>query len=343
MRYIKSLLCAAAALAVSLASCTGDQALPPLTFPDGLGDSKIGNGSWDSPLSAYQASLGTIPHDEFGMDITECWVTGYIVGWVNVDVSNSNIELGADFSLPATVNTNILIASRPDETNPLLVASVQLPSGKVRDALNLRDNDGNMGKLVTIYGQVGSKYCGAYGVRSVSDYAWDDKGKEPDPNMVLPSGSINIWVPALLQDQQGFTFEQGGSAEIWKHSTQYGLVAKSTAAVSDAWAVSPSIDLTGFESPRIMLHQAANFFTDQETFRQMCRIVARVAGTDEWKDIELPYYPDGHSWNFGYSGYANLDEYAGKVIEIGLNYTSTPQVYGTWEIDKITVTGVYKK
>lgn len=163
-------------LTALLTGCTGDQALPPLYKPEAMGDARLGNGLWNAPMAAYQVALGSIPTDEFGVNRTQCWVTGYIVGWVNTQISTSNIEAAADFTVPASLATNILIASRPDEKNPLNVATVQLPYGDVRNALNLLDHPENLYQQVTIYGHVGSKYCGAYGVRSVTEYAWGDQG-----------------------------------------------------------------------------------------------------------------------------------------------------------------------
>ncbi|MDE5795968.1 MAG: choice-of-anchor J domain-containing protein [Muribaculaceae bacterium] len=344
------LLLASGAVMLSLGACTGDQALPPLNMPEALGDATIGDGEWETPMSAYQASLGTIPHDIYGLDKTEAWVTGYIVGWVNVDISNSNIELGADFSVPATAATNIMIASRPDETNPAYVATVQLPSGAVRNALNLKDHPENLHTQVTLYGQVGSKYCGAYGVRSVSAYNWGDKGLEPDPAMTPPAGSRTVWTASLTTDMQGFTFDQGAPStagfEVWKHSTVYGLVATGgragSAVTCDAWAISPVIDLTDYVQPRLFVHQAANYFTNTVNFLEMTRTVVREVG-GEWIEVDLPYSPIGNSWTFSDSGYGVIDGMAGKKIQIGFNYTSTTDMSGTWEIDKVTVTGVYNK
>ena len=336
---------------LSFTACTGDQALPPINKPEALGDANLGNGDWDSPMAAYQAALGTVPHDEFGYDKSEAWVTGYIVGWVNVDISNSNLALAADFTVPAKVNTNIMIASNPDEKDPANIATVQLPSGDVRKALNLQDHPENLGELVTVYGTVGIKYCGQYGVRSVSDYVWGDEGKEPDPNMVLPAGSREFFSVDLTKGMEGFTFNQGtpsqANFETWKYSEKYGLVATGGkapgAVVTDAMAISPEIDLTNYTQIRLMVHQAANYFTNSANFLQMTSTLVREVGATEWQQLEVPYPPAGNSWTFGNSGYMILDDYAGKKVEIGFRYTSTSALSGTWEIDKVTVAGVYSK
>ncbi|MDE6835499.1 MAG: hypothetical protein K2J03_00905, partial [Muribaculaceae bacterium] len=273
---IKTLVISALAL-TGLSACTGDQALPPINKPEGLGEAKLGNGAWNTPMAAYQAAIGTIPHDDYGYDMSEAWVTGYIVGWVNVDISNSNLALAADFTVPAKVATNIMIASRPDETDPAYIATVQLPSGEIRNALNLLDHPENLGSEVTVYGTVGIKYCGQYGVRTVTDYLWGDQGKEPDPNMVMPAGArevvkwdftkglngvtfTNIAIPSKY-DEESKEDKEYPDFETWKYSDQYGLVAtggKTPAMACDAMDITSEIDLPNYTQPRMMLHQAAN-------------------------------------------------------------------------------------
>lgn len=362
MKRIKNILLGALAL-LSFTACTGDQALPPINKPAGLGEANLGNGEWNTPMAAYQAALGTVPHDDFGYDRSEAWVTGYIIGWVNVDISNANLALAADFTLPAGVNTNIMIASDPNEKDPANIATVQLPSGDVRKALNLQDHPENLGAQVTIYGTVGNKYCGQYGVRTVTDYVWGDQGKEPDPNMVLPAGAREFFSLDLTKGTQGFTFDQGEAIdkngnlvpdfETWKYSSQYGLVAtggvanvdveKSKAVMTDAMAISPEIDLSDYVNIRMMVHQAGNYFNNAENFSQMTSTLIRVVGTEEWEELQMPYSPAGNSWTFTDSGYIPLDDYAGKKVQIGFRYTSTITLSGSWEIDKLTVAGVYSK
>lgn len=116
------------------------------------------------------------------------WVTGYIVGWVEGQVLSD----GAHFTAPATVASNILLAASPDEKNVVNCIPVQLLSKTdVRTALNLQDNVGNLGKQVTIKGNLES-YFGTAGIKSPTLYAWGDKGDEngttPDNPPVSGSG-----------------------------------------------------------------------------------------------------------------------------------------------------------
>lgn len=161
----------------SLASCQGDVDMPPVAEPvPGLSE-KVGNGEWDKPLNAYQVRAGYDSKD------ANVWATGWIAGWIDTDANLSHTldAVSATFTLPATVNSNLLLYPEPlpeniEDINWELCATVQLPSGKVRDALNLVNNPDVLGKQVSLYGTSGSKYCGQYGLRSCTEFNWGDKG-----------------------------------------------------------------------------------------------------------------------------------------------------------------------
>jgi uncharacterized protein YdeI (BOF family) len=114
-----------------------------------------GNGTADSPYNvggAMAAGSGT-----------GVYVKAYIVG----NVEGQVLATGAKFSTDGDSQTNILIAASPDETNVDNCMPVQLPTGAIRTALNLKDNPGNYKKEVTLYGNI-EKYFGATGLKSVT-------------------------------------------------------------------------------------------------------------------------------------------------------------------------------
>lgn len=346
MKNIKILLSLMLLLAAGLTSCDNDYAQPPVTLPEG----GVGTGAWDNPMTAYQALLGSVNEN-----YTTPWVKGYIVGYINTNVSNSLSAATAEFNAVNAVQTNMLIAMDPNETNWENCATVQLPSGDVRNALNLSAHPENLGKLVCIQGTTGSKYCSAYGVRSVSAYNWGNMetgecvGIEPDPAFDLPAGSVQLAQLKFTGGMNGFTFDQGNPStagfETWKLDSKYGFVAKGgiankDAIDTDAWAISSEFDLTNFKDVRLLVRSAANFFNDQATFNQYCRVCVREIGATDWTTVTLPVPPAGNSWKFSDSGYADLSAFAGKKIEVGFHYTSTPTLSGTWEIDSMTLHGV---
>ena len=82
-------------------------------------------------------------------------VKGYIVGTINGQVYAE----GCVFSGTAESKINLLIADNPEENDYNNCMPIQLPSGKVRDALNLVSNPGNYKKQVTLTGSL-EKYFG---------------------------------------------------------------------------------------------------------------------------------------------------------------------------------------
>ena len=121
------------------------------------------------------------------------FVKGYIVGQINgKSMNESSVETAAPFtpSEGKTYNTNILIASNPDETNMDLMVPVQLPSGDLRTALNLPENEDMLKKEVLLYGNL-EKYFGAPGVKSPTYAVVDgvEYGLNPDDPIVEPEAT----------------------------------------------------------------------------------------------------------------------------------------------------------
>lgn len=92
-------------------------------------------------------------------------VTAYIVGTSEAGKSKFTPILGIDNAS----NTNIIIADNPNETDTSKCIPVQLPSGAVRNGLNLANNPGNLGKKVTLTGEI-QKYFSMAGLKSVTEY-----------------------------------------------------------------------------------------------------------------------------------------------------------------------------
>lgn len=114
---------------------------------------KGGDSSSALTVSQAQASIGT----------EEVWVCGYIVGG---DLTSSS----ASFAAPFKSRTNIVIGPKSSTASKASCLSVQLPTGKFRDALNLVDNSSLLGKKVYIKGDIVEAYYGIPGIKNISDY-----------------------------------------------------------------------------------------------------------------------------------------------------------------------------
>ncbi len=97
--------------------------------------------------------------------VTDVWVYGYIVGG---DLSSSKCS----FDSPFSSRTNIVLASKTSCRDKQACLSVQLSKGDVRDALNLVDNPGNLGRKVYLKGDVVASYYGIEGLQGISEYMW---------------------------------------------------------------------------------------------------------------------------------------------------------------------------
>lgn len=199
-----------------------------------------GNGSAEQPYSVGAVISGKNADGSTITNTTDTWVTGYIVGWIN----GMSMADGATFTTPATSNSNILLAATPDEKNPGNCIPVALTSGSVvRTALNLKDNSTNLGKQVSIKGNL-EKYFGTNGVKSTTLYAWGDKGDDsgtvtPDPTPDPTPGSGDGTATKPYEVDQVISGATGTG--VWM--TGYIVGAVNGKSISDA-AFAPPFELS---------------------------------------------------------------------------------------------------
>ena len=91
-------------------------------------------------------------------------IVGYIVG-----AADGGLNMKDNFSGTTTVKTNLLIADDPNETNVENCMPVELPSGDIRNALNLAENPGNYKKQIVLTGSV-EAYFSVAGLKKTSAY-----------------------------------------------------------------------------------------------------------------------------------------------------------------------------
>ncbi|MBO4465700.1 MAG: DUF4493 domain-containing protein [Bacteroidales bacterium] len=96
---------------------------------------------------------------------SDVWVYGYIVGG---DLTSSKCS----FEGPFSSRTNFVIATKSTCTDKESCISVQLPSGKIRDALNLVDHEDNLGRKIYLKGDIVASYYGIVGIQSISEYSF---------------------------------------------------------------------------------------------------------------------------------------------------------------------------
>lgn len=323
----KYLVMAAAAFAVSapLTSCDDELAMAPVVMPA----DKIGDGSWENPLQTWQAHLGTIVGDR-----TSNWVTGYIVGYIDTSNGNAFVE-GAD----GAVNTNMLIAQYPTtewkEKGYKLedCVPVQIPSGIVRNTLNLAENRNNLNLQVSLRGTTGSKYCGAYGVRQANDFNWGPIGRYEEP--ITPMGDSYFCNFTASRDvnyyiERGwniYMLKGGLSGWYWKDNSGISFLTVSAYTGTpnggpyENWVVSPAFDLDKAREKTLSFSTQAAYANESSLEVYIMTRQNPQACEPVKLDCVLAQAPESGYSQWVSSGDIDLSEYSGTVY-IGFRYWS---------------------
>lgn len=300
-----------------------------------------GNGTAESPYNPAQI-VAMNPSDTQTAVESGVWVKGYIVGSMPTGGSATLLS-GTNFSTMDAATTNVVIAPTADCTDYTKCVGIQLPAA-IRDGINLSANPGNLGKVLTIKGDV-MKYCGGPGIKNGSEYKIEGEGSGDTPVTPPVTTSIYSGLAETDTELQGWTIQNvnlGGLEQIWKwevyNSKGYlkATAYSNGAVVSEAWAISPVIDLAGTTAPSVSFDQAAKF---QTTLKELCGIYARVQGTTEWTKLSIPTWPAAGAWTFANTGAIDLTAFAGKKIELGLKYASSAAGADTWEVKNLVVSG----
>lgn len=135
-----------------------------------------------------------------------------------------------------------------------------------------------------------------------------------------------------------------GLTSIWNWNAQYGMVAKaingSTKNKSEAWLISPCIELPEEQNCVLTFSHAAKFFsdTDQMTLYLTTNYITEAPGESNWEQLIIPTYPTGTNWNWFESGEIDLSAYKGENIVVGFRYVSNTNYAPQWEIKNFAIT-----
>lgn len=358
IKNIKYLLSFVILAMVGLVSCDNEYAQPPLILPEG----GIGTGAWDNPMTVYQARIGSVNEDTATNPTAPlAWVKGYIVGVVNTEVGNTLNERCAQFEGPFSVNTNLLISMDSVINDPAVdwekCATVQLPSGPVRSALNLKDNPGNIGKMVCIYGTTGEKYCGAYGVRSCTDFNWGEIGNPPV--VIEPAEPISA---PVYENFEGSASVKDYVAQGWRNTTVSGgldgwyiktfdnnnyitvsaYLGNATGGPYENWLITPPINVDQLSDKSIQFITQAAYPADNctlEVYVMTSDDPTNSTNTKLEANIAVPPTSGFSSW--ADSGKLSLAEYTGTIY-VGWRYYSAKGGSGnsaTYCVDNVSIGG----
>lgn len=118
------------------------------------------NHSGDSPESALNVAQARSVAPKSGV-----WVSGYVVGG---DLTSSS----GSFEEPFRYKTNLILGPRSATKDRSVCIAVQLPTGSLRDELNLVDNPSLLGRKVCLCGDLVSDYFNLTGLKNLKDVAY---------------------------------------------------------------------------------------------------------------------------------------------------------------------------
>lgn len=279
------------------------------------------------------------------------YVKGYIVGQVKgMSMNESSVETAAPFSTydeTVTYNTNILIASNPDETNMDLMVPVQLPSGDLRTALNLPENGDMLKKEVLLYGNL-EKYFGAAGVKSPT-YAVVD-GTEYGSEPVIVDPDEQIYAESFAEGQGDFTIVDvllpAGAQHIWYYNEQYKQMAASgyvngASQNAESWLISPALDLSAKTSAIFTFEHAGKQFgapVTNLTIQVSTTYNGGEINAADWTELAIPNHLAGETNTFKSAGDIDLSKYCGNSnVRVAFKYTSTTSGSGNWYVKNVVV------
>lgn len=140
-------------------------------------------------------------------------------------------------------------------------------------------------------------------------------------NVKMPSTMTHVWSWATYNN---------------KHYLNASGYVGGKANETEAYAISPVIDLSGVSEASVSFEQAAKF---QTTLRSLCGIYVRLEGATDWTQLTIPAWCEAGSWTFASSGAMSLNAYAGKKIQLAFKYGSSSAGADTWEVKNVKITG----
>ena len=206
--------------------------------------------------------------------------------------------------------------------------------------------DEETGKAIpcTIIGVAGY-YNGTWqiSIRRTSDITVGEKKDDPTPG---PTPTSSYTMDFKTTGGQGdWTIDEKNkdaalTNDVWTFDAKYGMkataFANNTNYSSEAWLISPKIDLSGLTTATLTIHQAINYFTSVDVAKTQAVVAVSTDGTN-WTDLTLTGWPEKLSWTF-FDSTADFSAYAGKKdVQVALKYLSTAAKAGTWEVEKITI------
>lgn len=190
------------------------------------------NGTKDAPYTVDQV-IG------MGNPGTKAWVKGYIVGYYDY-ANNSSLVNGTD----GAADTNVAIAQTPDETDKSKTVAVQLPSGDIREAVNLKAHPENLGKELALCGDL-TAYFGLPGVKNATEAMLDGEAIGDAP-AAPGEGSVFVKATSLTSGGIYAFWAANKVGKAFAADKNYGYMSVSDCAPAADGTISASVADNGF-------------------------------------------------------------------------------------------------
>lgn len=325
------------AIAAMAGVFTACENTPNTPVGPGTGGNEGGEGGEETGEVLTVAKLldMTVPEKNAGTD--KYWVEGYIVGSYNFD-ADPKFQIGTE----QAVNSSLLLADDPENTDTYKVVSVQLAAGYFRDQLNLLDHPENYKKKVKLYGIV-EKYCGINGMVKLEKVYLD--GTE-----VVEPELEGFFTESFAEGQGDFTIVDvllpAGAEHIWYYNANYKQMAASgyinnASQNAESWLISPALDLSAKTSATFTFEHAGKQFgapVTNLTIQVSTTYNGGEINAADWTELAIPNHLAGETNTFKSAGDIDLSKYCGNSnVRIAFKYTSTTSGSGNWYVKNVVV------
>lgn len=276
------------------------------------------------------------------------WVEGYIVGGIKDDDAITKITDGSEIVWGATNvrATAVFLADDASVTDYTKCVVVNLPTGVIRTALNLKDTPSNLGKKVKVNGVLRA-YFSIAGVRDLTAHSFVDGGTTPNPEPQPGTADLS---ETFATSQGNFSIENvtlpSGSTYVWQWDSYKYMKASSfvggSAKQSEGWLISPAINLTDKATATLSFEHTGKFFTANKLTEQEVLVstnyTSGAPSSATWTSLTVSSWPTGNDWVFVNSGDINLASVLGNAnVRVAFKYASTASGAATWEIKNVAV------
>ncbi|MCM1034061.1 MAG: DUF5017 domain-containing protein [Paludibacter sp.] len=274
------------------------------------------------------------------------WVKGYIVGYILTSSSGNVPFFRAPEGSDGATTYNVIIADDVNETSSSKILCIQVSDGKMRQAINLRDNPDNIGKMMAVKGNL-TKYSGFPGLKNPIGVMLDGFDVL-HPFDAEPEGALYYWTfdGDYESDKYGeFTLDvlNAGSypGELWHGDGTFGCVQgaaydfnSKNSYTGSARLVSPVLDITASAKPVMsFLHAVGNGVPDKNL-----EVLVSTDG-ETWTNINsLVTWPEGNA-NSTYvsSGEIDLTSYKSSTFQVAFSYTAKSSPALIWNLRTLLI------